>query len=84
MIDSHAHLDMDAFDPDRQDVLARAKAAGVRKILSLGLMDGKASYRKAFEIVVRETAEVLAKVKGLSSREIEAATDENFHRFFAL
>ncbi len=51
MIDSHAHLDMDGFDPDRKDVLARAKAAGVQKILSLGLIDEEASYRKAFEIV---------------------------------
>ncbi len=51
MIDSHAHLDMEAFDPDREKVLARAKAAGVQKIVSLGLMDEKASYRKAFQIV---------------------------------
>lgn len=51
MIDSHAHLDMDAFDRDREDVLGRAKAAGVQKILSLGLIDEAASYRKAFEIV---------------------------------
>ncbi len=33
MIDSHAHLDMPEFDADRADVLARARAAGVRTIL---------------------------------------------------
>lgn len=33
MIDSHCHLDLAAFDPDREDVLARAAAAGVEGIL---------------------------------------------------
>jgi len=33
MIDSHAHLDMADFDADRAEVLARARAAGVRTIL---------------------------------------------------
>jgi len=51
MIDSHAHLEMEAFDGDREDVLQRARAAGVETILSLGLMDEGASYRKAFQIV---------------------------------
>ena len=33
MIDSHAHLDLPEFDPDREAVLERARAAGVRTIL---------------------------------------------------
>jgi TatD DNase family protein len=33
VIDSHCHLDLAAFDPDRADVLARAAAAGVEGIL---------------------------------------------------
>lgn len=33
MIDSHCHLDLAAFDPDREAVLARAIAAGVTGIL---------------------------------------------------
>ena len=33
LFDSHAHLDMEDFDPDRAEVLARARAAGVGKIL---------------------------------------------------
>jgi len=51
MIDSHAHLEMEAFDPDREDVIRRAHASGVETILSLGLLDEAASYRKAFGIV---------------------------------
>jgi len=51
MIDSHAHLEMEAFDRDREDVLRRAKMAGVETILSLALLDEGASYAKAFEVV---------------------------------
>jgi len=32
-IDSHAHLDMDDFDADREEVILRAEQAGVRAIL---------------------------------------------------
>ena len=51
MIDSHAHLEMEAFDGDREDVLRRSKMAGVETILSLGLMDEGATYTKAFQVV---------------------------------
>lgn len=37
MIDSHAHLDFDAFDPDRAEVLARAREAGVEAIVDVGI-----------------------------------------------
>ncbi|HXV59564.1 MAG TPA: TatD family hydrolase [Vicinamibacteria bacterium] len=53
MIDSHAHLDMDAFDSDRDRVIDRAAGAGVSSILSLGLIDEKDSYEKAFPLVDR-------------------------------
>ena len=35
-IDSHAHLDFDRFDDDRQEVIRRAQARGVEKIISIG------------------------------------------------
>ncbi|HDR15664.1 MAG TPA: TatD family deoxyribonuclease, partial [Desulfobacteraceae bacterium] len=37
MFDSHAHLDMSEFDADRGSTIERAKAAGVDKILTVGI-----------------------------------------------
>ncbi len=51
MIDSHAHLDMDRFDEDRDDVIARAKREGVHTILSLAMIDETDSYQRAFPLV---------------------------------
>jgi TatD DNase family protein len=45
LVDTHAHLDMDDFDSDRDDVLSRAQAAGVEKIVTVGI--DVASSRKA-------------------------------------
>ena len=36
LIDSHAHVDVSEFDADREEMLARARAAGVRTILAIG------------------------------------------------
>jgi len=36
MIDSHAHLELRDFDPDRDDVVARAREAGVDAIVTIG------------------------------------------------
>lgn len=36
LIETHAHLDYPDFDPDRDDVIARAAAAGVSTIISIG------------------------------------------------
>ena len=44
LIDSHAHLDMAHFDADRDEVIARARAANVTAILTLGV-DGASSQR---------------------------------------
>ena len=36
LIDTHAHLDYTDYDPDRAEVIARAAAAGVTEIISIG------------------------------------------------
>ncbi len=37
LIDSHAHLDLPEFDPDREEVISRAAAAGVTRIVTVGI-----------------------------------------------
>lgn len=48
LVDTHAHLDEDAFSYDRADVIAAAQAAGVTRIITIGTT--AASSRTALEI----------------------------------
>ena len=36
LVDTHAHIDTDRFDEDREEMLARAKAAGLAAIINMG------------------------------------------------
>ncbi|MBN2126315.1 MAG: TatD family hydrolase [Deltaproteobacteria bacterium] len=51
LIDSHAHLDMKAFEKDRQRVLDRALAGGVARIVTVGI--DLASSLKALDLANR-------------------------------
>ena len=48
IIDTHAHLDMSHFNNDRDNVIARAKEAGVSRIITIGI--DLASNRKAIQL----------------------------------
>ena len=50
MIDTHAHLD--AFEADLDEILARAREAGVRRVVTIGT--GIGSSRRAIEIAERD------------------------------
>jgi TatD DNase family protein len=51
VIDSHAHLYFDGFDPDRDEVIARARAAGVTAIINIGI--DPESSEKAIDLARR-------------------------------
>lgn len=51
-IDSHAHLEMDAFDSDRQDVIDRARGDGVGAIITVGTNPGE--WPKVLELIEQD------------------------------
>ena len=50
LIDSHAHLDSPRYTDDREEMLARAKAAGVGAVLSIGIGEGPAEMHQALDL----------------------------------
>ena len=54
LTDSHAHVDGPEFDADRDLVLARARAAGVRRIVVIGAVGDIASAQRAVDLAERD------------------------------
>lgn len=53
-VDSHAHIDGEEYDADRDDVVTRAREAGVRAILNVGTGDPQSgSLERAVEVAER-------------------------------
>ncbi len=71
MIDTHAHLD--ALDDDPADVVARAREAGVTRILTVGT--DPAGCRRALELA--EAHEEVFAILGIHPHEAGAATGED-------
>lgn len=54
LIDSHAHVDGPEFDGDRDEVLARARAAGVRRMIVIGAVGEPDSAERAVALAERD------------------------------
>jgi TatD DNase family protein len=54
LFDSHAHVDGPEFDADRDDVLARARAAGVKRIVVIGAVGEPSSAERAVAFAERD------------------------------
>jgi TatD DNase family protein len=91
IIDTHAHLDFLDFDSDREEVLARAQKAGVKKIVNVGCTLGRShssvalaeKHENIFATVgvhphdaVTVTPEALSKLKKLAQSEKVRAVGE--------
>jgi TatD DNase family protein len=52
-VDSHAHLDGKPFDSDREQVIARAREAGVRTVVAIGNGDGPPTLDAGIQLADR-------------------------------
>ncbi len=53
LVDSHCHLDDRQFDTDREEVIARAREAGVSRMLAIGTGDGPPDLEAALRLARR-------------------------------
>ncbi|MBA2540938.1 MAG: TatD family hydrolase [Deltaproteobacteria bacterium] len=54
LFDSHAHVDGPEFDADREDVLARARAAGVERIVVIGAVGDTTSAERSVALAEKD------------------------------
>ncbi|MDA1315359.1 MAG: TatD family hydrolase [Acidobacteria bacterium] len=76
IIDSHCHLDDRSFDQDRDEVLARAKQAGVGALLSIGTGSGPPDLEAAIRI--SDANDSIYATVGVHPHDAEKANDQTF------
>ena len=82
LIDSHCHLDDKQFDPDRAEVIARAREAGVERMMAIGTGDGPPDLEAALRLA-RQHDFIYATV-GVHPHDAAKATPETFAALEAL
>lgn len=75
-IDSHCHLDGPRFESDREQVIARAREAGIANILCIGTGDGPGTLDCAVKIA--EQHEFIYASVGIHPHEAKLAKDSDF------
>ena len=78
IIDSHAHLEFEQFNEDREAVLQRARDAGVATILAIGGAGGPDQLSSA--IPFAESHDWICATAGIHPHEAKLATEEHFAR----
>jgi TatD DNase family protein len=81
VIDSHCHVDMPQFDGDREEVVARARDAGVETMLVVGGFDAEDGQRRALAVAERFGLPASA---GVHPHEARLATDATFDELKSL
>ncbi len=73
LVETHAHLDMEEFDADREEAISRAKAAGVERIITIGI-DAASSHRA---VAIAKSNNGLFAAVGCHPHETEAINQED-------
>ncbi len=81
-IDSHAHLDGSQFDSDREQVIARARDAGVQTIVAIGNGDGPADV--GCGIALAEKYDFMYATLGIHPHEAGLADDAAYENMARL
>ncbi len=81
-IDSHAHLDGPRFEPDRAEVISRARAAGVSTILAIGIGEGPGTLDCAVKLAAQY--DFIYATTGIHPHEAAKATDADFAQLESL
>jgi TatD DNase family protein len=82
LIDSHCHLDDKQFDPDRDEVIARAREAGVERMMAIGTGDGPPDLEAALRLARRH--DFIYATVGVHPHDAAKATPETFAALEAL
>jgi TatD DNase family protein len=82
LIDSHCHLDDKQFDPDRADVITRARESGVERMMAIGTGNGPPDLEAALRLA-RQYDFIYATV-GVHPHDAAKATPETFAAMEAL
>jgi TatD DNase family protein len=75
-VDSHAHLDGKQFDSDREEVLARARAAGVETMVAIGNGDGPPDLDAGIQLADKHS--FLYATIGIHPHEARLASDHAY------
>jgi TatD DNase family protein len=81
-VDSHAHLDGERFDADRDQVIARARDADVRTIVAVGTGDGPGTLDCAVKLADKHE-EIYATI-GIHPHEAKLAKEADFQQLETL
>ncbi len=76
LVDSHCHLDDKQFDPDRADVIERARQAGVERMMAIGTGNGPPDLEVAVRLA-RQYDFIYATI-GVHPHDASKATPETF------
>ena len=75
-VDSHAHLEMEQFNADRESMLARARETGVETIVAIGSGTGPGSLDCGIQLAERH--EFIYATIGIHPHEAKLANDADF------
>lgn len=82
LVDSHCHLDDKQFDPDRDDVIEKARQAGVERMMAIGTGNGPPDLEAGLRLA-RQYPFIYATI-GVHPHDAARATPETFAALEAL